>query len=226
MTYIAVVDDEPEIREILEIQLSTKFEVKAFPDGKSFIKSLEQKQPALVLLDIMMDNMNGYETQSFMQKKYPDISVVFLTAKSQTMDKVLGLDLGADDYITKPFQKEEVIARIHSILRLKGKLEDKQIKKDVVYTYEELVFNSSEISLVINDEKIEMTRTEYLLLKMLSSVPGRIFTREEILENVWKDVLVNERTIDVHIRRLRKKLGSYEHIIKSHPGFGYSIKKL
>lgn len=226
MPYIAVVDDEADIREILEIQLTrSNFNVKTFADGESFLNSLNQKTPEIVLLDIMMDNTNGYEILSALRKDYPDIGVIFLSAKSQTLDKVLGLDLGADDYITKPFQREELIARLKALLRRKPMLTgapDPSSSK--FYRYKGLEFNSEEKSLLIDGESMKITRTEYMLLKLFTSVPRKIFTRDEILESVWENTIVNERTIDVHIRRLRKKLRGYGDIIKTHSGFGYSIE--
>ncbi|HCL56057.1 MAG TPA: DNA-binding response regulator [Spirochaetia bacterium] len=224
MPYIAVADDEKDLREIIEIQLSKHgYEIKTFESGKDLLKSFSEKIPDLVLLDIMMDNMNGYETLSEIRRKYSSVSVIFLTAKTQTMDKVLGLDLGADDYMTKPFQKEEILARIKAVLRRKKDSQVLKSSKNQIYRYQKLVFNSEERNLSIGGEGIEMTKTEFLILKLLSSVPKKVFTRDEILESVWSDTIVNERTIDVHIKRLRKKLGEYEDIIKTHSGFGYSI---
>lgn len=224
MAYIAVVDDEADIREILKIQLSKLgFEIKTFENGEAFLKSLKDQTPEIVLLDIMMDNMNGYEVLAELKRRNTDISVVFLTAKNQTMDKVLGLDLGAEDYITKPFQKEELIARIKTILRRKKVSSTTKPKTAGVFRYKTLVFNTLEKSLLIDNQQVEITKTEFLILKLLTSFPKKIFTRDEILDSVWKDSVVNERTIDVHIRRLRKKLGAYEDIIKTHSGFGYSI---
>lgn len=224
MPYIAIVDDEEDLREILEVHLSRKYEVKSFADGASFIKSLEQKLPDLVLLDIMMDNMNGYEVLSRIKERYPKLQVIFLSAKSQTFDKVLGLDLGADDYITKPFQKEELMARVKSHLR-RFQEEPSSAGGSELYRYEKLCFNPQERNLTINDTRVDITRTEFMLLGLLSSVPGKVFTRDEILDHVWKDTIVSERTIDVHIRRLRKKLEQYSHLIKAHSGFGYSIER-
>lgn len=227
MPYIAVVDDEQEIREILELQLGkSNFEVRSYPDGDAFIKSLKIRIPDLVLLDIMMENMNGYEVLSEIKRKAPEMSVVFLTAKSQTLDKVLGLDLGADDYISKPFYREELIARINAVLRRKkpSKAGGKPSTTGV-FEYKTLVFKTAEKTLEIDGKLIEMTRTEFLLLKLLSSSPKKVFTRDEILDAVWDDAVVNERTIDVHIRRLRKKMGIYESMIKTHSGFGYSLSE-
>jgi DNA-binding response OmpR family regulator len=227
MSYIAVVDDEADIREILEIQLSrSRFEVKTFENGDAFLKSLNQAVPDIVLLDIMMDNMNGYEVLSALKRNYPEVAVVFLTAKTQTLDKVLGLDLGADDYITKPFQREELIARLKAILRRQSREEAASATASPreIYRYKTLVFSPEEKSLTIHGEPVKITKTEYLLMKLLTSTARKIFTRDEILESVWEDAVVSERTIDVHIRRLRKKLGEYGDIIKTHSGFGYSIE--
>jgi DNA-binding response OmpR family regulator len=227
MSYVAVVDDEADIREILEIQLSrSRFDVKTFENGDVFLKSLSGAVPDIVLLDIMMDNMNGYEVLSALKRKYPDVAVVFLTAKSQTLDKVLGLDLGADDYITKPFQREELIARLKALLRRQKKEETDKGKSSPTkeYRYRGLVFSPAEKSLTVNGNPVKITKTEYLLLKLLTSSPRKIFTRDEILESVWEESVVSERTIDVHIRRLRKKLDEYADIIKTHSGFGYSIE--
>jgi DNA-binding response OmpR family regulator len=161
---------------------------------------------------------------SRIRERYPKLQVIFLSAKSQTFDKILGLDLGADDYITKPFQKEELMARVKSHLR-RYQDESASTRALEIYRYEKLCFNPQERNLTISDARVDITRTEFLMLSLLSSVPGKVFTRDEILDHVWKDTIVSERTIDVHIRRLRKKLEKYSHLIKAHSGFGYSIER-
>lgn len=228
MPYIAVVDDEEDIREILSLHLTRgNFEVRCFESGDAFIKSLSAKVPDAAILDIMMEHMNGYEVLSAIKKKYPGMGVLFLTAKSQTLDKVLGLDLGADDYMTKPFVREELISRVKALLRRSGKTPaGTGSKKNLsgIYQHKGLIFNAAEKTLTLEGKPVKITKTEFLLLKLLSASPQKIFTRDEILESVWDDAVVNERTIDVHIRRLRKKLGqAYENLIQTHSGFGYSM---
>ena len=223
MGYIAVVDDEKDIREIITLHLKNeKFNVKSFENGKEFLSYiLKESIPDLVILDIMMDNINGYEVLKTIRKNYGDkIGVFFLTAKAQKIDVSLGLDMGADDYITKPFHKEELISRIKAFLR-----RNKYKENINVYKYEELEFYPKERKLTINGEVIKLTKTELRLMELLISSPQKIFTRDEILEYVWEDTVVNDRTIDVHITRLRNKLGKYKDIINTHSGLGYSIKK-
>ncbi len=225
MNYIAVVDDEADIREILEIQLTKKkFRVKTFKDGETFLNSLSAEVPELVILDIMMDNVNGYEVLSSLKRNYPDTSVIFLSAKSQPLDKVLGLDMGADDYLSKPFQREEMIARVNAVLRRTKSSTNKKPRSSNLYFYKNLQFDPDKKTLIIDGEMIKTTKTEFSMMKLLCSTPQKVFTRDEIMESVWDDVIVSERAIDVHIRRLRKKLGSYENIIKTHPAMGYAIE--
>ncbi|HOJ49280.1 MAG TPA: response regulator transcription factor [Spirochaetota bacterium] len=225
MSYIAIVDDEKDIRDILTIHLTNeKFKTKSFENGREFLSYIlkENKLPDIVILDIMMDNINGYEVLKTLRKNYGNkIGIFFLTAKAQKIDISLGLDMGADDYITKPFHKEEIISRIKAFLR-RHKKDDKEKS---IYKYKDLEFYSEEKKLLIKNEQIKITKTEFNLLKLLTSSPQRIFSRDEILEYVWKDTIVNDRTIDVHITRLRNKLQDYKDIIKTHPGFGYSIEK-
>lgn len=227
MKYAAVVDDEKDLREILELNLSGLFEkVRSFASGREFLATLPSEAPDIVLLDIMMENQSGYEVLSEIRKKLPLLPVIFLTARTQVHEKVLGLDLGADDYITKPFHKAELLSRIKAVLRRKAPVKTgMDADENKLYRFKTLVFDPGEKKLSIDGLEMVLTRTEYLILRMLSGVPGKIYSREDFLERVWEDTVINERTIDVHVKRLRKKLGQYRDIVKTHTGFGYSIVK-
>ncbi len=222
---VAVVDDEPDIVELISLHLEKAgFKVKSFNDAESFIKFLKFDIPVLVLLDIMLPDADGFEICKYLKKeeKYSSIYIIMLTAKSEETDKIIGLELGADDYITKPFSPRELVARVKAVLRRESKAQKSQIIRiadilDIdIYKYE----------VKVEGIKVDLTSSEFKILKLLSSRKGWVFSREQILEYLGaneKGVL--DRTVDVHIKNLREKLGIAGKFIKNIRGVGYKLEE-
>jgi DNA-binding response OmpR family regulator len=211
---ILIVDDDEVIREILEFNLVNEgFEVTCAASGEEAMKKLSPEH-SLILLDIMMGGMSGYRFAEELRKKGNDIPIFFLTAKNTENDMLTGFSVGGDDYIAKPFSIKEVIARVKALLK-RQKNQDKLIFNDLIVDV-----NTKEI--FIKSKKIELTKTEYKLLLFLIKNSNRVISREEIIDTIWKETpFITERTVDVHITRLRKKLENYAHLITNQSGFGY-----
>lgn len=220
---IAVVDDEPDILELLSLHLKKSgFEVKTFTEGKFLYEFLRNHIPQLIILDLMLPDIDGLEICKTLKshKKFSDIPLIMLTAKSEETDKVIGLELGADDYITKPFSPKELVARVRAILRRK---ERKEPEPTMVIGNMKIDLEKYEVR--IKDKKIDLTQTEFKILKILSENAGKVFTRDELLDKLWgTEKTVIDRTIDVHIKHLREKLGSKGNLIKNVRGIGYKIE--
>ncbi len=220
---IAIVEDEPDIAELVSHHLKKAgYKTKIFYDAQSFLNCLRNTTFSLVILDLMLPDMDGIEVCKEIKnsEKFKDIPVVMLTARGKEEDKVLGLELGADDYVTKPFSPRELVARVNAILRRVKK------EKDFVKIGEILKIDFNKFEVFVKDKKIELRSAEFKILKMLAEKKGWVFTRRQILENLWegeKEVL--DRTVDVHIRNLRKKLGEAGKFIKSIRGVGYKIEE-
>jgi two-component system phosphate regulon response regulator PhoB/two-component system alkaline phosphatase synthesis response regulator PhoP len=228
---IYAVDDEEDILELVEVHLKKNFfKVKTFAGSFSFLKTLEKQKPDLVILDIMMPHPDGFEIAKIM-KANPEnskIPIIFLSARGDESDKITGLELGADDYLSKPFSVKELIARIKTVLRRSGSVSNETPAACSTQ-------NESSIGIEIDKErflafsdgkKIELTVTEFKILELLLSKPGAVFSREKILDYLWgADKLVIDRTIDVHIKNLREKLGKNAALIKNIRGIGYKIEK-
>lgn len=216
MEKILIVDDEEKIRELIRMNLElagfTCFEAE---DGDRALNLLDEINPDLVLLDIMLPSRNGYElAPSFINKNIP---VIFLTAKDSVVDKVKGFKLGADDYITKPFESIELVARIEAVLRRSGKSSDNFSYKDV-----EVDFEKREVYLEKN--KIEITAQEFELLEVLIKNKNMALSREKLLETAWGyDYLGDTRTVDMHVQRLRKKL-NWDEVIVTVYKYGYRLE--
>lgn len=217
------VEDDKDIREIEIYTLkSTGFEARGFEDGKSVLEALKEEKPELLLLDIMLPDVDGVnilkEIKSNVQTE--DIPVIMATAKGMEYDKVQSLDLGADDYLVKPFGMMEMVSRIKAVLRRYESSNPQQ-----VYKLDDLVLNEDTHMVTIGDERISLTLKEYEILKLFLSRPGMIFTREQLFMSVWGEKLLGDsRTIDVHIRTLRQKLGSYGDKIETVRGVGYRLE--
>lgn len=219
------VEDDTSIREIEIYALkSTGFEAKGFEDGESFFKALENQTPKLIILDIMLPGDDGTEILKKLKNndKYSDIPVIMATAKGNEFDKVQSLDLGADDYLVKPFGMMEMISRVKAVLRRcapKDKAEEIKI--------DSLKININKRSVYIDDEKISLTFKEFELLKLFISNSDTIFTREQIYNSIWDSEFVGEtRTVDMHIRTLRHKLRQYGNIIKTVRNVGYRMEPM
>ncbi|RLA89729.1 MAG: two-component system response regulator [Deltaproteobacteria bacterium] len=220
---IAVIDDEPDILELVSLHLiKSNFKVKEFLNAESFFRFLSSKIPDLIILDIMLPDSDGIEICKYLKSSqdFSSIPIIMLTARATETDKVLGLELGADDYITKPFSTRELIARVKAVLRRK-KDTSKKIKIGDI-----LLIDLNKFQVFVENKKIDLTPTEFRILKILASKKGWIFTREQILDYLWgHDKAVLDRTIDVHIKNLREKLGKAKKNIKNVRGIGYKIEE-
>jgi two-component system phosphate regulon response regulator PhoB/two-component system alkaline phosphatase synthesis response regulator PhoP len=222
---IAIVEDEPDIIELVTIHLTKAgFNVMSFTDGQKFFQFLEKNIPDLVILDLMLPDMDGLEICKYVRKKdeFFSIPIIMLTAKSEETDKILGLELGADDYVTKPFSPRELVARVKAVLRRKAeKKETKQIRIGKI-----LVLDIGRHEVTVSGKKTELTSTEFKILELLSSKKGWVFSREKILDYLWgEEKSVIDRTVDVHVRHLREKLGPASGLIKNIRGVGYKLEE-
>ncbi len=216
MRKILIVDDEEKIRELIRMNLELAgYKCDEAEDGEIALEKLNKFSPDLALLDIMLPKKNGYEiAQSFIKQNVP---IIFLTAKDSVTDKVKGLKLGADDYIVKPFESMELLARIEVVLRRTGKFSD-------VFEYRNIKVDFAKREVFKNNEKIEMTAQEFELLKVLIQNKNLALSREKLLESAWGyDYYGDTRTVDMHIQRLRKKL-SWDDIIVTVYKYGYRLE--
>ncbi|MEI7640739.1 MAG: response regulator transcription factor [bacterium] len=222
---IAVVDDEEDIVELISINLQKAgYKVKGFGDGKALFKSIAKSPPDMILLDLMLPGMDGIEICRELKRdnKYAAIPVIMLTAKGDVTDKVLGLEMGADDFITKPFSLKELAARVKAVLR-RNETKALSSKKEIGRKIE---MDEQKFEVTVKGKKIELTATEFKILQILSEKPGWVFSREQMLDKLWgNEKIVIDRTIDVHIRHLREKLGTAASIIKNIRGVGYKLEE-
>jgi len=224
---IFAVDDEKDILEILNVNLTNEgYEVFIFTSAESALARLAQVTPDLIILDIMMQGMDGYDFCKKIRasETYKNIPVIFLSAKTEEFDKILGLELGGDDYISKPFSMKELKSRIKAVLRRSEKPAP-VVQKAEVKKYKGLEINPENYTLKVDGSEVELTKTEFGILEMFMANPGKIFTRDNIIDSIrGHDVYVIDRTVDVHVMNLRRKLGPYKHVIKTFSGVGYGIK--
>ena len=201
---VLVVEDDANIADLLRIYLEKDgYAVKIAGDGGEGLKMFHEVSPELVLLDVMLPVMDGWQVCSAIRKtdKTP---IIMLTAKEETDDKVHGLELGADDYITKPFEVKELLARVHAVLR---RTEGEEEHRGQVLTFDKLVINMDSYELIVDGKKVDTPPKEMALLFHLASSPNRVYTRNQLLDEVWGfDYLGDSRTVDVHVKRLREKL--------------------
>ena len=221
---ILVVDDEEDLCEILKFNLEVEgFDVDtAFSAEEALTKDLSVCN--LLLLDVMMGEMSGFKLANEIRKNesIPKIPIIFLTAKDTENDKLTGFNLGADDYISKPFSIREVVARVKAVIRRTA--ENTQTVPDIL-TYESLVIDLTKKKTTVDNTEIQLTKKEFEILKLLLSNAGHVFSREEILSKVWSnEVYVLDRTVDVNITRLRKKIGKYGKNIVTRLGYGYCFE--
>ncbi len=221
---IAIVDDEPDIVELVSINLKkAMFKVNGFSDAESFYRFLEEKIPDLIILDLMLPDADGLEICKYLKKedKFSSIPIIMLTAKGDETDKILGLEFGADDYVTKPFSPRELVARVKAILRRRRNVEESG-KLDVGGI---LIIDTEKYEVFVEGKRIELTSTEFRILKLLLSKKSKVFSRNDILDYLWgHDKIVLDRTIDVHIKNLREKLGKAGRFIKNIRGVGYKLE--
>ncbi len=222
-TKILIIDDDKNICELVALYLKKEgYEVIYTYDGHSGIRMFEESKPNLIILDIMMPGMDGWEVCRTI-KKASTVPIVMLSAKGETFDKVLGLELGADDYIVKPFDGKELAARVKAILRRSSgsRDEEEEIKLPG------LIVNKNKYSVILEGESIEMPPKEFLLLYYFVSNPNKVFTRENLLHSIWGyDFYGDSRTVDVHIKRLREKINNKNPNweLKTVWGIGYKFE--
>jgi len=224
---ICIVEDEEDIREMLEIQLKREgYTVLSAETGESGLRLIREHNPQLVLLDLMLPGMDGFDVCRAMraQKNTRTIPVIMLTARGEEADIVTGLEIGADDYVTKPFSLRVVVSRIKSVLR-RG--EQKTEDPNGILEYGDIVVDQPRHLVKISGEPVDLTATEYKLLVFLCKRPGWVFTRQQIVDNVrGEDYAVTERSVDVQIVGLRKKLGDQAEWIETVRGVGYRAREL
>ncbi len=223
---VAIVDDEKDILDLVSHHLKREgFRVKEFLNGKDFLLFVDSVVPDLTLLDIMLPEIDGLEICRILKSKGKTarMPIIMLTAKGTEADVVVGLELGADDYVVKPFSPRELIARVKSVMRrYSGKEGNDEIMKVGPVT-----INTQRYEVHVDSRKIELTTTEFKILEVLAEGRGRVFTRDQLLKKkrLWgDDKLVYDRTIDVHVKNLRDKLGPAGHMIKTVRSIGYKLE--
>lgn len=223
---ILLVDDEKDIVEFLEYNLVQEgFEVVTAYDGYEAIEKLKEK-PDLIILDVLMPKMDGFETCQKIRsnKEFKNVPVIFLTAKSTEADEIKGLNLGADDFIRKPISPKKLIARVQSNLR-KSESGPSETKKTKEIKIGPLFIDKEKYTVTLGGKNIIFPKKEFEILAFLAANPGKVFHRDKILADVWgTDIFVVERTIDVHIRKIREKLDTYSDLIETIKGVGYRFK--
>ena len=222
---ILVVDDEEDLCEILKFNLENEGYLVDTANSAEEALKLDIGAYSLLLLDVMMGEISGFKMANMIKKnkKTAHIPIIFITAKDTENDTVTGFNLGADDYISKPFSLREVIARIKAVLRRTATIETEQVPKRIIH--ESLVLDITKKKVSIEDKEISLTKKEFEILFLLLQNKGRVFSREDILGKIWSDeVYVLDRTIDVNITRLRKKIGIYGKKIVTRLGYGYCFE--
>lgn len=224
---ILVVDDEPDILNLLEYNLRRAgFEAILAKDGPEALEAARRHRPDLVLLDIMLPDMEGTEVLRRLKSadSTAQIPVIMLTAKGEEVDKIVGFELGAEDYITKPFSPRELVLRVRAVLKRTADKPDEPGDKTV--TFRELTLDASRHRVLVSGEPVELSSTEFRLLAELMGSRGRVLTRDNILDRAWgRDCFVIPRTVDTHVRRLRSKLGPAGEYIETVRGVGYRFRE-
>ncbi|MCX7916827.1 MAG: response regulator transcription factor [bacterium] len=219
---VAVIEDEKDILNLISMHLKkSNFNVREFQNGKEFLVYLNKEKPDIIILDLMLPDIDGLEICKYLKKdaKFSNIPIIILTAKGEEIDKILGLELGADDYITKPFSVKELIARVKAILRRY------EVKSNIIEIGGIVKVDLDKYEVYVKGEKINLTTTEFNILKILLSKKGWVFSRDKILEELWQgEKAVIDRTVDVHIKKLREKLKEGGKFIVNVRGVGYKIE--
>ncbi len=222
---IYILEDDASILKLVEYTLSSNgYEVRGFDRPSDFFKAISEEKPELLLLDIMLPEMSGLDVLKRLRsrREYDDVIIIMLTAKSSEYDKVLGLDMGSDDYIAKPFGMMELLARVKAALRrrgMKGPTDDGRL------SYGPILLDSKAHVVKVDGKEVQMTLKEYSLLKLLMENEGICLSRDSILNTVWGYAFDGEnRTVDVHVRRIREKLGEAGAMIQTVAGVGYRFK--
>lgn len=227
MQYILIADDNPDITDVLSTYAKKEgYEPVIASDGEEALQHFKKYNPGVVLLDVMMPKLDGYAVCREIRKT-SDVPVILITARGEDFEKIMGLDIGADDYIVKPFSPSEVMARVRAVLRRMAKKPQEEASKNVL-AVGNLVINLEEYTLTIDGQKMSMTKKEIETMWTLASNPNKVFTRDNLLDSLWGfDYYGDNRTVDSHIKRLRAKLDSVEHpqwSIKTIWGVGYKFE--
>lgn len=222
-----IVEDELSIRKFISINLSrNEFEVEEAESGEEALEKFETFKPSVVILDVMLPGINGFEVCQKIREKNKDVVILMLTAKGQDMDKIMGLEIGADDYMVKPFNPLELIARIRAIIRRAASSSNKNSPS---IKYADLLIDLKSQRFFKKSTQLDLTPTEFSLIKLFLENPGKAFTRDEILNKIWgEDYFGDTKTVDVHIRRLREKIEdvpSSPNYIETVWGIGYRLKE-
>jgi two-component system phosphate regulon response regulator PhoB/two-component system alkaline phosphatase synthesis response regulator PhoP len=222
---VVIVDDEPDIVELVSLHLNRAgFQVSGFLDAKHFYDFIKTDPPDLIVLDLMLPDADGLEICKHLKKheEFSSIPIIMLTARGEESDKILGLELGADDYMTKPFSPKELIARVKAVLRRPPS----QGETEIIELGSILAIDTQRHKVSVEGNPVNLTSTEFKILQLLSSKKGWVFTRDQILDFLWgQEKFVLDRTIDVHIKHLRDKLGSAAYLIKNVRGVGYKLEE-
>lgn len=213
---ILIVDDDSNIAELISLYLTKEFyEVQIVEDGEQALQVFDTFQPNLILLDLMLPGMDGYQVCREIRRR-SNTPIIMLSAKGEVFDKVLGLELGADDYMIKPFDSKELVARVKAVLRRFNPSPSEATPIAKLVQYPDLIINQTNYSVIYRNERVDMPPKELELLYFLASSPNQVFTREQLLDHIWGyEYIGDTRTVDVHIKRLREK-------IKDHPNWSIS----
>lgn len=218
---ILLVDDEPDIIEIISFNLEkVGYQVTTASNGLEALKQAKKTLPHLIILDVMMPELDGIETCERLrqEEQFQDTIIMFLTARGEDYSYVAAFDAGADDYVTKPIKPKVLLSKVKGLLR---RLKKKETVKELL-EFDNLLIDQEEYKVILNESELSMPRKEFELLYLLASKPGKVFKREKIMEKIWgSDVVVGDRTIDVHIRKLREKIG--DRYFKTVKGVGYKF---
>lgn len=226
MERVLIVDDNPDIREVLGTYAAKEgFEPITAKDGFEALDLFRKTSPAVILLDVMMPGMDGYRVCERIRSE-SDVPIILITAKGEDYERVMGLDIGADDYIVKPFNANEVMARVRAVLRRMERVEQKEEKK--ILSISNLTINIESYSVYVGAEKLPLTKKEVETMWILAENPSKVFTRDNLLDSLWgQDYFGDSRTVDSHIKRLRAKLDKVDHPdweIKTIWGLGYKLE--
>lgn len=226
MERVLIVDDNPDIREVLGTYAAKEgFEPITAKDGFEALDLFRKTSPAVILLDVMMPGMDGYRVCERIRSE-SDVPIILITAKGEGYERVMGLDIGADDYIVKPFNANEVMARVRAVLRRMARVEQKEEKK--ILSISNLTINIESYSVYVGAEKLPLTKKEVETMWILAENPSKVFTRDNLLDSLWgQDYFGDSRTVDSHIKRLRAKLDKVDHPdweIKTIWGLGYKLE--
>lgn len=221
---ILIIDDEEDIIELLQYNLNKEgYKVLSALTGEIGLKLAKKETPDGIILDLMLPGIDGLEVCRAIKNddRTSNIPIIMLTAKGEETDIIVGLELGADDYITKPFSIRQLLARLKAVIRRAHHIS----KSTTIIKIENLVINSTKFEVLLNGKLLNLTSTEFYLLKYLAENPGHVFTRDQLLDKVWgEDAFLIDRVVDVNIRRLRKKLGKEAKLITTVRGVGYKFK--